>query len=505
MKHTSPWIDKDKDTKQGKYPPLTTDIEVDVAIVGAGITGITSALHLIKADKKVAIVDALEIGGYTTSLSTGNLYIPVQPYYHTIAKKFNLEAARSVANARKKAIDFIEKQVKSLSIHCQFSRRPWYLYTNDKNKISLFEREVAILQKIGLKIKSIDSLPLGLKQKRAIVLEQQARLNPRKYVKGLATWLEKKGCLLYEKTPVIALHEYKKSIVLKTSSAKINAKQVILATHTPIGIHSVQTFTAPYRSYAVAVHLKNKTYPEGHFWDLSSPHHVLCTHAITKDHPELLVISGKHHKTGQAKNAQAHFNSLETFLNQHFEVDEVCYKWSAQHYHAADNLPYIGLASLFNKNIYMATGFFADGLLYGTLAGLVLADLIIHKKNAYQKLFDASRFKPFASASFLIKENTNVFLQYLQDLPFNASSPKDIRAGDGKIVEVNKQKWAVSRDQKNKLHIVSAVCTHMKCIVKWNNAEKTWDCPCHGSRFSMDGKVIEGPAQKNLAKNDFDI
>lgn len=481
------------------YPQLTEDVEVDVAVIGGGITGITAALNLVKAGKKVAILEARSIGGVTTSSSTGNLYVAVQPYYQNILAKFNEDIVAMIAQSRKLAIDCIESIIKEKNINCNFARRPWFLYTADEEKISFLDKEVETIKKTGVAIGYTRDLSLPLKFKKAAVMENQARFNPMQYVIALADDLHKKGCLIFENTRVIAMEE-KNACVFYTAHGKVIAKNGVIATHTPTGINPIQLFTAPYRSYAVAVHLKNKIYPEGHFWDLDHPHHATCTHSVYGDLPEILVVAGNHHKTGQEHNARSHFKELELFLANHFEVDDVAYRWSAQHYHAADDIPYIGLAHR-SKHIYLATGFFADGLIYGTLAGMIIGDLILEKDNPWMRVYNTGRFTPVASAPFVLKENLNVFEQYIKDCPFlTTKSYEDVKPDEAKVVEINGEKCGVYRDNNNRVHIVSAVCTHMKCIVKWNNAEKTWDCPCHGSRFSVEGKVIEGPAQHDLKK-----
>lgn len=484
--------------KPVNYPVLSKDIEVDVAIVGGGITGVTAANQLIKAGKKVAILEAHEVGGVTTGNSTGNLYIAVQAFYQNIYSKFNLEEAKNIAHSRKFAIDYIEKNIQEKHINCQFYRRPWYAYTCKDPRIAI-DKEVELFKKMDIPIEYTNSLPLPFKFKKAIVMQNQARFNPLQYVISMAHDLSKKGCFIFENTRINHIEE-KDVCLLKTSHAKITAKKVLLATHTPVGVNPTQVFTAPYRSYVVAVRLKDNNYPEGHFWDLDRPPHATCTHAISNNnHPELLAVAGSHHKTGQGHDMQSHYKELEVFLREHAQVAEVAYQWSAQHYQSADDVPYIGLASRFAKHTYMATGFWADGLVYGTLAGIIIGDLILQKENPLINAYQSNRFKPLASFGFLAKENTNVLMQYLKDYPLPENNNyADIKAGEGRVMEINQEKCAVSRDKNNELHIVSAVCTHMKCIVNWNDAEKTWDCPCHGSRFTQKGEVIEGPATYNL-------
>lgn len=495
METTSLW--ESISTRSSHYPELSKDIEVDVAIIGGGMTGITAASHLIKAGKKIAILEASQMGGVTTGYSTGNLYIAVQPFYQNIVSKFDLEIAKSIGHSRQFAIDYIEKNVIEKNIQCNFSRRPWYGYTANHERISL-DKEVELFKKMEIPIEYVSELPLAFKFTKAVSMPNQARFNPLQYVISMADNLAKQGCLIFENTRVTYVDE-KDFCVLNTANGKVTAKKVFMATHTPIGINLKQMFTAPYRSYVVSVRLKDNLYPEGHFWDLDRPPHAICTHAESNNAPELLMVAGSHHKVGQSKDTLAHYKELEKFLRDHFAVAEVAYQWSAQHYQSADNVPYIGLASPTAKHTYIATGYFADGLVYGTLAGIIVGDLILGNANPLTDTYKSNRFDPMASAPFITKENTNVFIQYLKDYPlFSSPNYDDIKSGEGKIVEINREKCGVSRDENNKLHIVSAVCTHMKCIVDWNNAEKTWDCPCHGSRFKQDGQVIEGPATSNL-------
>lgn len=489
-------------TENTTYAALSENIEVDVAIIGGGITGITAALALMGQNQSVAIFEALSLGEGTTGYSTGNLYIPVQPYFQNVIAKMGLSAAKTVATARNFAINFIEQVVKEKNIACHFARRPWFLYTDQAERLDFLNKEINALKQCDLAIEEIKELPLHLKYKKAIQLKNQARFNPMQYVKAVASDLQKQGCQIFENSRVRSLVE-KNHCMLEVNGFKVTAKKVLITTHTPIGINTTQVFTAPYRSYVVSVRLNEAEYPEGHFWDLAQPHHVLCTHAEKSLQPELLMISGSHHKTGQEENTRMHFEKLQQFLAKHFSVQEIAYQWSAQHYQSADTLPYIGLANRSTKHTYIATGFFADGLVYGTLAGLILSDFILQKNNNKDlaEVCNSKRLKPFASFPALIKENSNVFMQYLKDyLAKRSHEYAEIKPGEGKIVEIDKKKWAVSCNLQGEINIVSAVCTHMKCIVHWNNAETSWDCPCHGSRFSCTGKIIEGPAETDLAK-----
>jgi len=500
MENASLWLETAGDKHH--YDKLQSDIEVDVAIVGAGITGLTAALYLVEAGKKVAIIEAHRVGEGTTGFSTGNLYVATQPYYYNIISKFGKEVAHTIASSRFAAINQIENIVAQKNIECKFVRRPWFIHTGNEKKISQIEKEIEALRSLDVEIEDVDSIPLPFKVKKAAKMPHQARFHPLQYTKGLAKYLASKGCLIFEKTQVTS-YEEKEHCELITPHGKVTAKDMFLATHTPIGINLAQMYTAPYRSYVVSVRLKDGKYPDGNFWDVEDQHHAISTHPIETDNPELLMIAGNHHKTGQGKDMAKNYEIHEAFLRRHFDVAEIAYKWSAQHYHAADDVPYIGYANRTAKHSYIATGFFADGLVYGTLAGTIISNLILQKTDELSKVYNANRIKPLASMPALMKENMNVFAQYLKD--FSAPKLHDfskIKAGEGKVVKINGEKCGVARDDKNQLHVVSAICPHMKCTVHWNNAEMTWDCPCHGSRFTCDGKYIEGPAESGLEKKD---
>lgn len=500
MNTVSVW---EKVSRPPAYPALTQDMQTDVLIIGAGITSMTAGIELVKAGLKVTVVEALRAGDGTTGYSTGNLYIPVQPFYQHIRSKFDKEIARSVAHSRKEALDYIENTVKEYDINCHFSRRPDYIFVENRSQ-DFLEREFEALKETGVAVEWVQNIPFPTKAKRSIHLPHQARFNPKTYIDGLAKAFIALGGQLFEQTEIKSAEEKNGRCIACTDRYSIVARHMIMATHTPKGIHVMQMMAAPYRSYVVAAKLTDGKYPNGHFINADPNGYVISTHAVRNKELDMLMVAGEHHKTGQASHhdAEHYYQNIERYMRAHFPVEEILHRWSAQHYQAADDIPYIGLANNHTKNFYVAGGYFADGLTYGTVAGRILADLIQGKNNPYAKTYNATRFTPLASVGKAIKENLNVLGEYLQDLPghHDAARFSSIQSGQGGIVEVQGEKWAAYRDDKQKLHVVSAVCTHMKCIVQFNNAEKTWDCPCHGSRFGIDGNVLEGPAWEPLAQ-----
>ncbi|MDT0646457.1 FAD-dependent oxidoreductase [Zunongwangia sp. F260] len=476
---------------------LSEDIEVEVAIVGGGITGITTAYLLAEEGIQVAVLESMDVGGGTTAGSTGNLYTMVDNRLHHIQSKFNDKTARKVAESRTTAINLIEDLIKKYAIDCSFKRQPWVLYSETGEEETI-KTTKDTLEKFGLEVQDITSTSLPFNIKSGIRVENQAQFNPAAFVAGLAQKVDQNYCSIYENSPVH--HIEKGSLhVLHTPTAKVRAKKVVLATHSPKGIYGLQMAIFPHREYALAARLRSGDYPEGIFWSAESKTHPSLRTYETEE-GKFLITVGYHHKVGQADENKDYFGDLEKNLKRHYDVDTVAYKWSAQHYKSSDGLPYIGEST--DDNIFVATGFSTDGLTYGVVSALIFRDLFTGKENNWAEIYKAKRFTPLKSAKSFIKENLNVLGEYLKDYPGNADAEmfSEVKAGEGKIVEIKNEKWAVHRSDDGTLCAASAVCTHMECIVNWNNEEKTWDCPCHGSRFKPTGEVIEGPAFSPLDK-----
>lgn len=497
MKKTSLWKD---DASSTTYGPLTTDLEVDVAIIGGGITGLTTGYFLTNAGKKVAILEADQIGSGSTGFSTGNLYKILEEPLQKLEQKFNTETIHGIIASRKAAIRQIENIVNEFTINCDFQRRSWHLISETPGDDEKIEREYEACFKADLKSTIETTTPLPFKISKALRIENQAQFNPMQYVQGIAAHIVKKGCIICEQTQVTHIEEGTPNI-LHTEKARIKAHNIIHATHTPKGFMTVQTLLGPYREYAIGAKLNSGTYPEGIFWVLNGSNHYSIRSYTRTNGEKNLIIIGEPHKVGQKEHNSSCFEKLEQYLRSHFDIKSIDYHWSAQNYKPADGLPYIGNVSE-KSNIYIATGFSTDGLTYGTLAGMIISDAILGNNNPWAKIYDPHRHTPIKSAGRFIKENANVLVQYVKDIPFKAEvkDASSIRPGEGKTVEMNGEKYAIYRDDNGDLHQVSAICTHLKCTVHFNDEERTWDCPCHGSRFTIDGKVIEGPALADLQK-----
>ena len=497
MKTTSIWR---QDADDHQYPTLQRELIADVAIIGGGITGITTAHLLASAGQRVVVLEARKVAESTTGYSTGNLYAPVGEYLHHLKAKYDLETVSAVTASRTAAITRIETLIRRFSIDSHFQRVPWYLLTENAEDDAFIKKEYATAQSSGLPARFETTSPLPYPISSALRLDQQAQFNPMAYVKELAAHTVGNNCLIFENSNVLEVEEGKLNVV-HTQHGKVRARHVIHATHTPKGIWFLHTLLGPYREYALAVSLNSPPPPEGTYWAYHGQHHH-SLRPYTNDRGEhFLLILGESHKVGHKEDNEENFQKLEEYVRQRFDVKAVEYRWAAQQYKAADGLPYIGRKHS-GSEIFVATGFAADGLVYGTLSAMILSDLILGKENPWADLYAPTRHRPLQAAPKFIKENVDVMVQYLKDLPYRSQVEElaDVQAGEGKNIELDGKNYGAYRDATGKLHVVSAVCTHMACLVHFNQAEKSWDCPCHGSRFDIEGRVLEGPAYQDLSR-----
>ena len=489
-------------TSPQSYPSLTEDITVDVAIVGGGITGLSAANLLAKAGKKVAVLEALQVGKGTTGSSTGNLYAPVGERLFTIESKHSADTMRAVALSRTAALEQIEDWINEYKIDCEFKRVPWYLFTTSetKDQDQQIGKEFDAATKAGLFVTNAAPSNFPYKNLSSITtVAHQAQYNPLKYAQGLAAATASGNCRIFENTKVTQVEDGSPCRV-HTTGGKVTAEHVIMATHSPKGIYAVQTAMTPNREYAMAVKLRGSLPEGGIYWHVHQKQ-MYSVRPYSNEKGNFLIVLGQPHKVGHKEHSEESFKEVEEYARTHFDVESVEYTWAAQNYKPADNLPYIG-TSILESNTYIATGFEADGLVYGTLAAIIISDSISGRKSQWADIYDPKRFTPIASGADLIKDNVDVAKHLLKDYLFynNEDSLRSVKNGEGKTLKLNDEHVAVHRDEEGKLHIVSAICTHMGCVVHWNNGEKSWDCPCHGSRFSVDGKVLEGPAYNDLSK-----
>jgi glycine/D-amino acid oxidase-like deaminating enzyme/nitrite reductase/ring-hydroxylating ferredoxin subunit len=496
MKRTSIWRDT-ADTSN--YTCLQINVTTEVAIIGGGITGITAAYLLGKAGISNTVLEAMRIGRGTTGFSTGNLYCTIDETLQSIRSKYDADKVKAVVQSRQGAVDLIKSIVREFDIDCELTEAPFYFFAEEENNISRVEKEAEAATAAGLKVTLETDIGLPFPIAKAIKLSGQAQFNPMKYIKQLSESLNNKVCTIYEGTKVTGYEKKDGAYSVTTEKGIVTAKHIILATHTPKGILGIHTLLFPYREYAVA-YSYNGSYNPGIYWGIDKKNKHSIRHYRNGDENFVLVL-GEKHKTGQNEHNLKSIDNLKDYAIKKFGVNMQRYQWGAQHYRAADGLATVGKADK-DSEIYLATGFSTDGLTYGTMAAQIITDLITGKENSFADTYSPNRHHPLQSAPGFLKENVNVLVQYLKDIPGfgDADDFKDIQPGEGKVVAKNGEKIAAYRDTHNRLHLCSAVCTHMDCIVNWNEAELSWDCPCHGSRFNYDGTVLEGPAIADLPK-----
>ena len=445
------------------------------------------------------MLEAHGIGAGTTGRSTGNLYVPLSNGLHAVRAKWGEERLREVARSRAAAIDFIERTAQADSIDCAFARCGWHYYTTPEGKAKdkEIEQEYEALRAAGLEPQYVDDVLLPFRVERAIRLDHQAQFDPFAYTEGLAERLRAQGVAVHAQTPATALDAEAGTVT--TAGGTVRCRQIVLATHTPKGIYAVQTEMEPAMELGLACRLANGRYPDGIYWGIGKSMHSL--RSFEAGGQKYLVVIGDKFPTGHDENVRRHLEDLESFTRAHFAVGSIDYTWAAQHFRSADALPFIG-AGRGNDNVYIATGFFTDGLVYGTLAAMIIADAILGRDNPWAGLYDARRIDPMKAAKGTAKESLHVVKHLAQDYLTNkrVEALERIKPGDGGLIDTDQGKVAVYRDERGALTALSPKCPHMGCIVHWNNAQKTWDCPCHGSRFDTSGTVLEGPALQPLAR-----
>ncbi len=477
------------------FPSLSGHLDVDVAIIGGGLTGLTTAWLLKRAGKKVAVLEMHRILSGQTGQTTAHLTELLDTPYTTLARDFGEKGAHLAASSSRAAIEQIASLVETLGIDCGFTRAPAFRYAENERELRELLHEVAAAKQAGLLATFTKEVPLPFPVRGALRVEDQALFHPREYLLGLADRIPGDGCHLFENTKVVDLHDGAPCRVV-TERGTVTAQAVVEATTTPLNRVAMHTKLYPYRSYAVAAPLSGPLEP-GQYFDSRDPYHYIRTQQV--DSAPYVIVGGEDHKVGAEEDTAARFAALEAYTRDRFPVRRITHRWSGQVIEPADGLPYIG-RNVGSRHVYVATGFSGTGMTFGTLAGMLLTDLILGNENPYAALYDAGRVKPRAGARDFIQENAEVAFRFVADRLAKPDGRHlaDVAPGEAKILEVDGRKVAVYREEDGTSHAVSPVCTHLGCHVHWNTAERTWDCPCHGGRFSPTGRVLNGPAVKDL-------
>ncbi len=493
MSLPSLWLE---DTELPAFPPLQGGLQTDVVVVGAGISGVTASLLLQRAGKRVVLIEARRIGHGETGHTTAHLTEVLDARYHALESKFGREGAHLAAESSRAATDRIETFVRELGVDCGFEHVPGYLYAEDERQRTDLEKEFESLQRVGAEVSWVESFPLSFHVDGALRIERQAQLHPLRYLRALAARFVAAGGQIFEGTSMLALDDGKPCRV-STSGGVLVAQDVLVLTNVPVSNRfALHTKNSAYRTYAVAG-LLQKPFPAGLFWDSHDPYHYTRTQRTPSG--SFLIVGGEDHKTGQKKDTGQCFERLCEYSATQFGVTEISHHWSGQVIEPVDGLPFIG-RNPGEKHVRVATGFSGTGMTFGTLAGMLLSDQVLGIENRWSELYEPTRLKPLAQAREFVAENVDFPSHLARDrlARGDAQSIDQVAPGEGRLLRSGGKMLAVYRDDAGTAHVRSAVCTHLGCHVQWNEEERSWDCPCHGSRFDVDGAVLNGPAISGL-------
>lgn len=495
MKSTAPVWNQGAGVSQLTLTPLASaDTSYDVIVVGAGITGLTAAYLLKQAGKRVAVLEAHDLVSGVTGETTAHLTQIIDTRYYELESKFGRENARLVASSNRDAIDFIETTANALGVPHAFQRVPGFLFAEDESQRSELQKEIDACLRAGLDVQ-IEKVQLPFPTLLAMKLDRQGQLEPRSYCLALAAAIEGGGSHLFPHSPVKAIADGAPCTVEVAGGVTLTANSVIMATHSPLNVVLLQTKIAHYQSYVVSGPSADI---RGLYWDLADPYHYI--RSWNSPTGPQLIIGGADHKTGKEEDTESAFAELTAYAARFGVV--VDRRWSSQVVEPVDGLPFIGRNAA-SKNVFVATGYSGNGMTFGTIAGKLLTDLCLERENPWAELYSATRIKPVASLGSFISENIDFPIELVKTAvePAEAKSVDEVLPGEGKITNVDGKRMAVFRAAGGQLHIVSSLCTHLGCRVKFNSAATTWDCPCHGSQFSVDGEVLAGPATRPLERH----
>lgn len=484
-----------------EFPPLQGDIEAAVCVIGGGIAGLTSAYLLSREGQNVVLIDALGIGAGETGRTTAHFF-PPDEWYAGIEQSFGREKARLVAESFSTATQRVEAVIHEEDIKCEFERLDGFLYALPDNGFTNLDEEYEAARRAGVDVERLTRVPgLSFDTGSCLRYRNLAQFHPLKYLSGLAQAFVRNGGTIHGRTRALDIERGDSLRTVVTSSGVIRAKSVVVATNTPFNnLVVIHTKQAAYRTYVIGLRVPRGTVPRLLLWDTGDPYYYirLETPDPLADH-EILIVGGADHKVGQDVHPEHRYAEIERWAREHFPMAQaVEYWWSGEIMEPADGMAYLGRNPMDDENVYIITGDSGNGMTHCTIGAMIVNDLIMGRENRWATLYDPAR-KVMHGISEFVSEQANTLAQYGAWVTGGeVESAQDIPAGQGGIVRDGAKKLAVYRDPQGGLHALSAKCTHLGCAVHWNSAECSWDCPCHGSRFDLQGQVLHGPARTPL-------
>ena len=494
----SPWMDS---AAVPDFPPLQADAEADVCVIGAGIAGVTCAYLLAREGRGVILIDALGVGAGETGRTTAHFF-PPDEWFAGLEASFDTETARLVADSYAAATGLVESIVATEGIDCEFERLNGFLYALPGSGFKDLEKERLAARRAGVNAELLPGVPgLPFDTGPCVRYPGQAQFHPLKYLASLAGAFVRMGGKVHGGTVAHDIEEAGNAQLVKTGGGVIRAQSVVVATNTPFHHRVVMhTKQAAYRTYAVACRVPKGAVPRILLWDTGDPYYYV---RLTTPDPgaahELLVVGGADHKVGQDSHPEHRYDEIERWVRAHFPMaQELVYRWSGEVMEPNGGMAYLGRDPLGGRNRYLITGDSGNGMTHCTAGAMLVTDLIAGRENRWQAIYDPGR-KGWHGVGDFVAEQANTISQYGDWLTAGeVESAAALAPGEGAIVREGVHKLAVYRDEAGALHARSATCTHLGCVVHWNSAERSWDCPCHGSRFDVDGNVLHGPAARAL-------
>ena len=495
---TSIWMATANTPSQSR---LRENIRTDVCIIGAGIAGLSTAYLLGREGRSVVVLDDGLIGGGMTGRTTAHLTNAYDDRYVEIEKVHGGEASRLTAESHTAAIQKVSEIVAGEKIDCDFEWLDGFLFAHTPESVDLLNDELAAAHRAGLtgveKVARapVDSFDTGV----ALRFPRQAQFHPLHYMEGLARAVKRDGGRLFGQTHATKIEGGSDARVETSDGPVVSCECVVVATNTPVNdLVAIHTKQAPYVTYVIGVRVPKDSITRALYWDTGDPYHYVRLQ--TENGYDVLIVGGEDHKTGQANDGFERYGRLEQWTRERFpQMLEVKFRWSGQVMEPVDGLAFIGRNPLDENNVFIATGDSGQGMTHGTIAGMLLSDLIQGRKNKWEDLYSPSRIR-LKSLPEYASENINVAGQYADYVTAgDIKSESELKPGEGAIMREGVSKVAVHCDQNGNVHKMTAVCPHLSCIVAWNSTEQTWDCPCHGSRFSVEGRVYHGPANTDLS------
>ncbi len=491
------------------FEKLTRDVATDILVVGGGIAGLTTAYCLAKEGRKVILVEDGFIGSGETGRTTAHLTCALNERYFDLEKTFDQDTAKLVAQSHTAAIEWIANTVKQNKIDCHFKRVVGYLFTHPSHSHEMLQEEFEATQRAGLLTEMLTNIPAIEKQDmRSIKYPNQAQFHILLYMKGLADAFIQLGGNIYTQTKAENISKEGAT----ANGFNIKANHIVVATNTPVNdLVTMHTKQWPYRTYVIAAKIPKGKLPYSLWWDtgdqnskwISKPYHYVRLEEFDEQY-DILIAGGEDHRTGQADDENIEeknrYNYLESWTRKHFpDIELIEFKWSGQVMEPIDSLAYIG-KNPGDENIYIITGHSGNGMTYSTLGGMIIKDIITGKENPWIKMYSPSRITLKTTGDYL-HEMGNMVAQYTDWFtPEDIKQADELKSGEGGIISSGMQKITLYRDEENNLHACTAICPHLGGILQWNADEKTFDCPLHGSRFTIEGKVVNGPASSDLKK-----